>query len=72
MTEFFAQARRHLTPDGRMLIAFGTSGDIAYLRHLVTGNGFDATVMASLAGEREGLPVEYFTFRVTPDATPQR
>jgi release factor glutamine methyltransferase len=66
MTEFFAEAQRHLAPAGRMLIAFGTSGDIAYLRHLMTDNGFDATVMASTGGERDGVPVEYFTFRVTP------
>jgi release factor glutamine methyltransferase len=67
LTEFFAQARRHLSPAGRMLIAFGTSGDIAYLRRLMTINGFIATVVASLAGDREGVPVEYFTFRVTPE-----
>jgi len=67
MTEFFAQARRHLTPTGRMLIAFGTSGDIAYLRHLMAANGFNAAVVASLAGDRDGVPVEYFTFRVTPE-----
>jgi release factor glutamine methyltransferase len=72
MTEFFGRARLHLTPAGRMLIAFGTSGDIAYLRHLMADNGFDATVVASLAGERDGVPVEYFTFRVTVDGTPRR
>ena len=67
LTEFFAQARRHLTPTGHMLIGFGTSGDIAYLRHLMATNGFDAAVVASLAGDRDGVPVEYFTFRVTPE-----
>ena len=72
MTEFFAQARQHLTPSGRMLIAFGTSGDIVYLRRLIGENGFDATVVASLAGDRDGVPVEYFTFRVTWAGTSQR
>ena len=72
MTEFFVQARHHLVPAGRMLIAFGTSGDIAYLRRLIADNGFDAVVVASLAGDRDGVRVEYFTFRVTPDGTPQR
>jgi release factor glutamine methyltransferase len=67
LTEFFGQARCHLTPTGRILIAFGTSGDIAYLRHLMATNGFDAAVVASLAGDRDGVPVEYFTFRVTPE-----
>ena len=69
MTEFFAQARNHLTSGGRMLIAFGTSGDIAYLRRLIGDNGFHATVVATLAGDRDGVPVEYFTFRVAPDGT---
>ena len=72
MTEFFAQAGHHLTPAGRMLIAFGTSGDIAYLRRLIGANGFDAAVVASLAGDRDGVPVEYCTFRVTRDGAPQR
>jgi len=72
MTEFFVEARQHLTSAGRMLIAFGTSGDIGYLRRLIADNGFDATVVASLAGERDGVPVEYFTFRVTPEGTRQQ
>lgn len=40
MTSFFRQACRHLAPDGRMLIFVGTSGDIGYLKHLMTEEKF--------------------------------
>ena len=36
------------------------------LRGPTADNGFTAMVVASLAGEPDGVPVEYFTFRVTP------
>jgi release factor glutamine methyltransferase len=35
MTTFFQQARQHLTSRGRMLIFFGTSGDLGYLERLL-------------------------------------
>ena len=35
LTRFFREARRRLTAKGRILIFFGTSGDLGYLRHLV-------------------------------------
>ncbi len=35
MTRFFRQARRHLADGGRMLIFFGTSGDLAYIQQLI-------------------------------------
>lgn len=65
MTIFFRQARSHLTPDGRMLIFFGTSGDLGYLKGLIIEEGFSAQVMAHDDLVREGWHVEYFTFRVT-------
>ena len=48
-----------------MLIFFGTSGDIDYLQRLMTEEGFAWTVVAQLAGEKDGVAVEYSTFRVT-------
>ena len=68
MRTFFRHARRHLAPRGRMLIFFGTSGDIGYLRRLMTEEGFTWTVVAQLAGEKDGVAVEYSTFRVTSAA----
>jgi len=64
MTTFFQQARAHLTTGGRMLIFFGTSGDIAYLHSLMDRAGFVRTTVAHLATERDGVPVEYFTYRL--------
>jgi release factor glutamine methyltransferase len=65
MTEFFRQARRHLSPKGKMLIFFGTSGDLGYLKNLMTENGFSADVVAHDELVRDGWTVEYFTFLVT-------
>lgn len=65
MTRFFRQARAHLSAAGRMLISFGTSGDLGYLKALVGEEGFAAQVIASDDLTREGWKVEYFAFRVT-------
>jgi release factor glutamine methyltransferase len=43
MTRFFRQVRDHLSPGARMLISFGTSGDLGYLRTLMTNKGFSAS-----------------------------
>lgn len=64
MTAFFQQARQHLTPDGRMLIFFGTSGDLGHLRGLMTKAGLSSDVVAHDELTREGCQVDYFTFRV--------
>ncbi|MGA2522507.1 MAG: methyltransferase [Acidimicrobiales bacterium] len=66
MTSFFRQAKRHLSSDGRMLIFFGTSGDLGYLERLMADEGFRAEVVARDELTREGWTVEYLTFRVTP------
>jgi release factor glutamine methyltransferase len=48
-----------------MLISFGTSGDLGYLRTLMTSKGFSAEIVAHDDLVRDGWRVEYFTFRVT-------
>jgi len=65
MTRFFREARSHLSPGGRMLIFFGTSGDLGHLQHLMRAEGFSSQVVASDGMMRDGWEVEYFTFRVT-------
>lgn len=69
MTGFFRDARRHLTGAGRMLIFFGTSGDLAYLQRLVDEEGFQSVVVAQQDLVKDGWRVDYFTFRVTPSKT---
>jgi release factor glutamine methyltransferase len=66
MTAFFRQARRYLTPAGRMLIFFGTSGDLAYLERLAGEEGFTSEVLARQNLVKDGWQVDYFTFRLTP------
>jgi release factor glutamine methyltransferase len=65
MTAFFRQARGHLTAGGRMLIFFGTSGDLGYLKALIAEAGFIAEVIAHEDLVRDGWKVEYFTFRLS-------
>lgn len=64
MTTFFRDVRAHLNDQGRMLVFFGTSGDIGYLKKLMASQGFSWSTVAHVAGERDGVSVEYFTFRV--------
>jgi release factor glutamine methyltransferase len=64
MTRFFRQARQHLSVTGRLLISFGTSGDLGYLKALVAEERFAAEVVASDNLTRDGWMVEYFAFRV--------
>jgi len=65
MTAFFRGAASHLAVGGRMLIFFGTSGDIAFLRRLADDNGFATEVVGENAVERDGVTTRYFTFRMT-------
>jgi len=65
MTRFFEEARAHLEADGRMLIFFGTSGDMGYLKRLMKEQGFSWAEVAHLEGDKDGVPVAYSTFRVT-------
>jgi release factor glutamine methyltransferase len=65
LTAFFRDAHRHLTETGRMLIFFGTSGDLAYLHARIDEAGFHRETVATLAMELNGVTVEYFTYRLT-------
>jgi release factor glutamine methyltransferase len=67
MTTFFRQARAHLTPRGRMLIFFGTSGDLGHLKRLMREAGFTTEVVAQDGFVKDGARVDYYTFLVTPD-----
>lgn len=65
LAAFFAGAREHLAAGGRMLVFFGTSGDLDHLRHLMRAHGFTAQVITSDRLTRDGWTVEYFTFLVS-------
>ena len=65
MTRFFRQARQRLTDRGRMLIFFGSSGDLAYLQQLIDHVGFQREVLAERSLVKDGWQVDYFTLRLT-------
>jgi release factor glutamine methyltransferase len=65
LTGFFAHVRSHLAPAGRMLIFFGTSGDLGYLRSIAEAAGFAADVVATDHVVRDGVRVDYYTYRMT-------
>ncbi|TNC21668.1 class I SAM-dependent methyltransferase [Amycolatopsis alkalitolerans] len=60
---FFAGARAHLTPRGRMLVFFGTSGDLPYLKKLAAEAGFTSEVLGRQELTRDGWQVEYLLIR---------
>jgi len=59
------EVRERLTPGGRILLFFGTSGDLGYLQQLLTEEGLRWEVVAHDDLTRDGWKVDYFTFRVT-------
>jgi release factor glutamine methyltransferase len=63
LTRFFAEVPEHLAPGGRILLFFGTSGDIAYVRELIAD--YETEVVATERLTRDGWDVDYFTFRLT-------
>jgi release factor glutamine methyltransferase len=64
MRTFFEHAEEYLAPHGRMLIFFGTSGDMGYLQDLMAATGFQADAIAHAEDKRDDVPVEYVTFDV--------
>jgi release factor glutamine methyltransferase len=65
LSRFFEGVRTHLAPDGRLLVFFGTSGDLGYLQSLQAGAGFHAEVVVHDDLVRDGWKVDYYTFRLT-------
>lgn len=65
LTRFFRGARSHLTAAGKMLIFFGTSGDLGYLESLMAEEGFTWEVAARDDLVRDRWRVDYLTFLLT-------
>lgn len=61
MNTFFEQAKNYLTVNGRILIHFGTSGDIYYLKQVIRKNGFKRKQL--LKADKVGWT--YFTYCLT-------
>lgn len=65
LTRFMNEVRSHLNAGGRILLFFGTSGDIQYLYGLIGRAGFKKEVVASHELTKDGVSVTYYTFRLT-------
>jgi release factor glutamine methyltransferase len=65
LTRFFREVTDHLAPHGRVLLAFGTTGDIDYLHHLVGQAKLRCEELRRVDGEKDGFAVAYFAYRLT-------
>jgi release factor glutamine methyltransferase len=65
LTTFFQSARGHLAPNGRILIFFGTSGDLGYLHQLMAQHRFHTTTVGHHTLVKDDMQVEYFTYRLS-------
>jgi release factor glutamine methyltransferase len=65
LTRFMTDVPDRLAPGGRVLLFFGTSGDIEYLRQLVQRSGLASEIVAQRDRVRDGVAVTYSTFRLT-------
>jgi release factor glutamine methyltransferase len=68
LTAFSREVQRYLSPGGRILLFFGTSGDADYLYKLIGEAGLDAEKLRIRNVEKDGLEVEYFTLQLTRGA----
>lgn len=69
LTRFVRDAGRYLRANGRMLMFFGTSGDLGYLHRLLADEGFTAETLAHADTVKDGMRVDYYTYRVTRGST---
>lgn len=65
LTTFFQEVEKHLKPDGRILLCFGSSGDIGYLYKLIEEHKFQKKVTAQRDLTKEDITVNYYTFLLT-------
>lgn len=71
LTSFFQQVKAHLTGSGRILLSFGTTGDIDYLHELVAQAGLKTEELRKVEGEKDGLTVAYLVYRFTMPSNPE-
>jgi len=64
LTRFLTEAAGHLTPDGRILMFFGTSGDLDYLYRVADENGFVRETVSSKDFTQRGVTISNHAFRL--------
>lgn len=70
ITSVVRQAKRHLSPSGRILFFVGPSSDQAHLMEVAAEEGFMAHLIAQEGLIRDGVSVDYFTFGLTSRSEP--
>jgi release factor glutamine methyltransferase len=65
LTKFVTEAKGRLRSGGRILLNFGTSGDIDYLYRLIDRARFAKEVFPTGEARRDGLTTHYYTIRLT-------
>lgn len=66
LTRFMRETRGHLSKRGRLLLFFGSSGDLDYLKRLVEEEGFETEILGRESLTKDGWEVEYLTYLLTP------
>jgi release factor glutamine methyltransferase len=64
LTRFIREVPDRLRSGGRVLLFFGTSGDMDYLHHLIDESPLVAETVASRDLDKDGLVVTYCTLRL--------
>lgn len=59
LTRFFQAVGDYMNQDGRILIAFGTSGDMEHLWHLIGRSGFEAEELSRAGTMESGYSYAY-------------
>jgi release factor glutamine methyltransferase len=65
LTRFMRDAPSRLNAGGRILLFFGTSGDLAYLLDLIQRSGLGHEVVSSQKLVKSDWTVDYYVFRLT-------
>jgi release factor glutamine methyltransferase len=60
------EARLYLSDRGRLLIFFGSSGDLGYLQRLVAKEGWGTEVLARKTMAKDDGRAEYVTYCLAP------
>lgn len=65
LRRFVSEVSRYLAPGGRVLLFFGTSGDLGYLDHLVDEASMRRETVATETLHRADTSVDYVVYRLT-------
>ena len=65
LNDFFLNVGKYLADNGRILLCFGSSGDIEYLRMLITKSRFKMKIIAQRDLVKENMSISYFTYKLT-------